>query len=245
MNFKFIDLFAGIGGIRLAFEAVGGKCVFASEIDADARKTYAANFDEYPRGDITKIAAEEIPDFDILTGGFPCQAFSIIGKRDGFDNETSGTLFFEIERILKSKRPVAFLLENVRNLTAHDDGKTFRVIIEHLQSLGYDVQSKILNAMDYGLPQKRERIIIVGFSERVNFKFPAPVEPACRKTLSDILQAEVDARYYVNEKIRNSRLARLKVKNFPKPYISHENISKSSCLTASYVSNAAILLPCR
>lgn len=226
-KFRFIDLFAGIGGIRLGFDAVGGECVFSSEIDADACKTYEANFNEHPRGDITKIAAEEIPDFDILLGGFPCQAFSIIGKKDGFDNETSGTLFFEIERILKAKRPVAFMLENVRHLTAHDGGKTLRVIIAHLQSLGYDVQWKILNAMDYGLPQKRERIIIVGFREPSDFKFPTPVVPELRKTLADILQENVDARYFVNENIRSSRLSRLKVKNFPKPYISHENISGS------------------
>ena len=226
-KFRFIDLFAGIGGIRLGFEAVGGECVFSSEIDADACKTYEANFNEHPRGDITKIAAEEIPDFDILLGGFPCQAFSIIGKKDGFDNETSGTLFFEIERILKAKRPVAFMLENVRHLTAHDGGKTLRVIIAHLPSLGYDVQWKILNAMDYGLPQKRERIIIVGFREPSDFKFPTPVVPELRKTLADILQENVDARYFVNENIRSSRLSRLKVKNFPKPYISHENISGS------------------
>ena len=226
-KFKFVDLFAGIGGIRLGFEAVGGECVFSSEIDVDACKTYEANFNERPQGDITKIAAEKIPDFDILLGGFPCQAFSIIGKKDGFDNETSGTLFFEIERILKAKRPVAFMLENVRNLTAHDGGKTLRVIVAHLQSLSYDVHWKILNAMDYGLPQKRERIIIVGFREPTDFKFPAPVAPELRKTLADILQENVDARYYVNENIRSSRLSRLKLKNFPKPYISHENISGS------------------
>ena len=209
----------------MGFEAVGGKCVFSSEIGDDACKTYAANFNEHPHGDIRKISAEEIPDFDILLGGFPCQAFSIIGKRNGFDDETSGTLFFEIERILKAKRPPAFMLENVRNLTAHDGGKTFRMIIEHLQRLGYNVHSKILNALDYGLPQKRERIIIVGFSENVFFKFPAPLTQ--RKSLSDILEQEVSRRYYVKDNIRTSRLARLKVKNFPKPYISHENVSKS------------------
>lgn len=224
-QFTFIDLFAGIGGIRLGFESVGGKCVFASEIDADACKTYAANFGDCPHGDIRKISAEQIPDFDILLGGFPCQAFSIIGKKSGFDDETSGTLFFEIERILTAKRPPAFMLENVRNLTAHDCGKTFRVIIEHLTRLGYHVYYKVLNALDYGLPQKRERIIIVGFLQAVNFNFPKPL--AQRKTLADILEENVARRYYVNENIRASRLARLKDKNFPKPYISHENVSKS------------------
>ena len=209
----------------MGFESVGGECVFASEIDNDACKTYEANFGEHPRGDIKKISTKEIPNFDILLGGFPCQAFSIIGKKNGFDDETSGTLFFEIERILKAKRPPAFMLENVRNLTVHDGGRTFRIIIENLRRLGYNVYSKILNAMDYGLPQKRERIIIVGFLENVFFKFPTPIPE--RKTLTDILEQEVPRRYYVNETIRTSRLARLKVKNFPKPYISHENVSKS------------------
>ena len=209
----------------MGFESAGGECVFSSEIDEDACKTYEANFNEHPSGDITKIAAEEIPAFDILLGGFPCQAFSIIGKKEGFENETSGTLFFEIERILKAKLPPAFMLENVRNLTAHDRGRTFRVIIEHLQRLGYNVHWKILNALDYGLPQKRERIIIVGFSEKIDFNFPPP--SIRRKTLKDILQENVARRYYVSEKIRDSRLARLKCKNFPRPYISHENVSKS------------------
>ena len=162
-SFRFIDLFAGIGGIRLGFESVGGHCVFSSEFDEDACKTYEANFGEHPSGDITKIDAKDIPDFDILLGGFPCQAFSIIGKKEGFANETCGTLFFDIERILKEKQPPAFMLENVRNLTAHDNGNTFKIIKEHLERLGYHVYAKVLNALDFGVPQKRERIIIVGF----------------------------------------------------------------------------------
>ena len=174
-DFRFIDLFAGIGGIRLGFESVGGHCVFSSEFDEDACKTYEANFGEHPSGDITKIKASDIPDFDILLGGFPCQAFSIIGKKEGFANETCGTLFFEIERILKEKRPPAFMLENVRNLVAHDNGNTFKVIITHLEKLGYHVYAKVLNALDYGVPQKRERIYIVGFLDDVLFEFPDPV----------------------------------------------------------------------
>ncbi|MDE6350157.1 MAG: DNA (cytosine-5-)-methyltransferase, partial [Treponemataceae bacterium] len=138
-SFRFIDLFAGIGGIRLGFESAGGHCVFSSEFDEDACKTYEANFHEHPEGDITKIDAANIPDFDILLGGFPCQAFSIIGKKEGFANETCGTLFFEIERILREKRPPAFMLENVKNLQSHDGGNTYRVIKSHLQSLGYTV----------------------------------------------------------------------------------------------------------
>ncbi len=226
-TFKFIDLFAGIGGIRLGFESVGGQCVFSSEFDEDACKTYEANFGEYPSGDITKINAEDIPDFDILLGGFPCQAFSIIGKKEGFANETCGTLFFDIERILKAKRPSAFMLENVRNLVAHDNGNTFKVIREHLEALGYTVHAKVLNALDYGVPQKRERIIIVGFLKDIPFEFPKPVSESDRLSLSDILEENVDARYYVKESIKLSRLDRLRDKDYPKPYISHENMAGS------------------
>lgn len=226
-DFKFIDLFAGIGGIRLGFESVGGKCVFSSEFDTDACKTYEANFGEYPSGDITKINASDIPDFDILLAGFPCQAFSIIGKKEGFANETCGTLFFEIERILKEKRPTAFMLENVRNLIAHDNGNTFMIIKEHLEALGYYVHAKVLNALDYGVPQKRERIIIVGFNKNIPFEFPDPVQESERQTLSDILEENVDERYYVRENIKISRLERLHDKDYPKPYISHENMAGS------------------
>lgn len=226
-HFTFIDLFAGIGGIRLGFEAVGGNCVFSSEIDPDACKTYTANFGEVPSGDITKIEAKDIPDFDVLLAGFPCQAFSIIGKQEGFANETCGTLFFEIERILKEKRPPAFMLENVRNLKSHDGGKTFAIMEEHLKALGYHVHPQILNALDFGVPQKRERIIIVGFLDDVPFQFPEPVPVEKRKKLSDILETEVDTKYYVKDRIRESRLERLKDKNYPKPYISHENMAGS------------------
>lgn len=226
-KFTFIDLFAGIGGIRLGFEAAGGKCVFSSEFDEDACITYEANFGEHPSGDITKINASDIPDFDILLAGFPCQAFSIIGKKEGFANETSGTLFFDIERILREKMPKAFMLENVKNLTAHDKGKTFRIIMSHLEALGYHVYAKVLNALDYGVPQKRERIIIVGFRDNIFFRFPEPVPPEFRKTLKDILELNVDKKYYVKDSIRESRIARLKDKNYPKPYISHENMAGS------------------
>lgn len=226
-SFRFIDLFAGIGGIRLGFEYAGGHCVFSSEYDKDACTTYEANFNEYPSGDITKIDARDIPDFDILLAGFPCQAFSIIGKKEGFANETCGTLFFEIERILGEKRPPAFLLENVRNLTAHDGGNTFKTILRHLEELGYHVHAKVLNALDYGVPQKRERIFIVGFLDDVKFHFPDPVPVEQRKSLADILETEVDSKYYVKDTIRISRLERLKDKDYPKPYISHENMAGS------------------
>lgn len=247
-SFKFIDLFAGIGGIRLGFESVGGICVFSSEFDENACKTYEANFGEHPSGDITQINAKDIPDFDILLGGFPCQAFSIIGKKEGFDNETCGTLFFEIERILKEKRPKAFMLENVRNLTTHDKGNTFKVICSHLETLGYTVYAKVLNALDYGVPQKRERIIIVGFKDNVLFSFPDPVPHSQRKKLSDILEKDVNDKYYVKDRIRESRLMRLKDPNYPKPYISHENIAGSitphpysSCLRAGASANYILI----
>ncbi|EFU29425.1 DNA cytosine methyltransferase [Segatella buccae] len=247
-NFSFIDLFAGIGGIRLGFESAGGHCVFSSEFDENACKTYEANFGEHPSGDITKIEAKDIPDFDILLGGFPCQAFSIIGKKEGFENETCGTLFFEIERILKEKMPKAFMLENVRNLTAHDKGNTFKVIMNHLEALGYTVYAKVLNALDFGIPQKRERIIIVGFKDNILFSFPTPVPISQRKTLKDILEIDVDKKYYVKDKIRESRLMRLKDPNYPKPYISHENMAGSitphpysSCLRAGASANYILI----
>lgn len=223
--FKFIDLFAGIGGIRLGFESVGGTCVFSSEWDKDACKTYCANFGEMPKGDITKIQSGEIPDFDILLAGFPCQPFSIIGAREGFNHETQGTLFFEIERILKDKKPEAFMLENVRNLTAHDEGKTFKVIISHLKALGYTVYSKVLNALDYGVPQKRERIIIVGFKAPISFNFPAPVGEQEKRKLCDILEDEkfLDSKYWVKDSIKEARNFRMK-KEISRPFISHENV---------------------
>jgi DNA (cytosine-5)-methyltransferase 1 len=176
MEFKFIDLFAGIGGMRLAFESAGAKCVFSSEWDRYAQRTYEANFGEIPNGDITKIKATEIPKFDILLAGFPCQPFSSIGKREGFKHKTQGTLFYDVARIIDEHKPSAFLLENVSGLITHDDGRTFSTIISTLVELGYEVEYKILDASDYGVPQKRERIYIVGFNKRkvrlADFHFP-------------------------------------------------------------------------
>ena len=228
-KFTFIDLFAGIGGIRLGYQALGGKCVFSSEWDEAAAKTYEANFGAKPHGDITKIAPEDIPDFDVLLAGFPCQPFSIIGDKEGFAHETQGTLFFNIEKILVAKRPKAFMLENVRNLTAHDKGRTFKVIVAHLKAAGYDVHYKVLNALDYGVPQKRERIIICGFRRPVAFEFPPPIPKEQRKTVADIIDpaADNDKSLFVRPAIRASRLERLKDKDFPKPYISHENVAGS------------------
>lgn len=223
-KFTFIDLFAGIGGIRLGFEKLGGICVFSSEWNKEAAKTYFANFGEYPKGDITKIDSKAIPNFDILLAGFPCQPFSIIGDKEGFKHETQGTLFFEIERILKDKQPKAFMLENVRNLIAHHQGQTFKTILSHLKSLGYFVYHKVLNALDFGLPQKRERIIICGFKEKVDFAFPLPTH--YRKTLKEILESNVDKKYYVKDNIKESRQKRMK-KEMAKPYITHENVGGS------------------
>lgn len=228
-KFTFIDLFAGIGGIRLGFQLNGGRCVFSSEWDQNAAKTYYYNFGERPFGDIQKIDPSSLPDFDVLLAGFPCQPFSIIGDKAGFNHETQGTLFFNIEKILLAKKPKAFMLENVRNLIAHDKGRTFKIILSHLENAGYDVHYKVLNALDYGVPQKRERIIICGFRKRVNFEFPPPVSSDKRKTVADILDsgAENDKSLYVRPAIRQSRLERLRDKKFPRPYISHENVAGS------------------
>ena len=171
-SMKFIDLFAGIGGFRIAGEEHGMDCVFSSEIDRFANEVYKTNFGEYPSGDITKINACDIPDFDVLFAGFPCQPFSYAGQLQGFDDATRGTLFFDIVRIIKEKRPKMFLLENVKGLMSHEKGKTLRIIIDQLKKLNYDVHSDILNSIDYGVPQSRERWYCVGFDKNVKFSFP-------------------------------------------------------------------------
>lgn len=221
----FIDLFAGIGGIRIGFERAGGKCVFTSEWDKPAQDTYEANFGERPHGDITKIDANDIPDHDILTGGFPCQAFSIIGHGKGF-GDTRGTLFFDVERIIRAKRPKAFLLENVKQLTTHDGGKTFKVILETLQNLGYFVHYKVLNGLDFGVPQKRERIVIVGFLENLPFEFPKAATE--RKSLTDILEPDdqIDPKHFLSDSFRKKIQQRLKdqgKKPMARPSVWHEN----------------------
>lgn len=179
-SFNFVDLFAGIGGIRMALEENGGRCVFSSEWDKDACKTYEANFGDKPAGDITKIDPEHIPDHDLLAAGFPCQPFSSIGQRAGFKHKTQGTLFYDVLRIVNTKRPISILLENVKGLTTHDKGNTFRVIRESLGEIGYSIFFRILNASDYGVPQTRERIYIVGFDKRrfekkPNFYWPKAI----------------------------------------------------------------------
>ena len=204
-SYKFIDLFAGIGGIRIPFQELGGECVFTSEWDKFAQKTYRINFGETPNGDITKIESESIPDFDILLGGFPCQPFSQAGLKRGF-SDTRGTLFFEIERIIKDKRPKAFLLENVKQLRGHDKGRTLKVILEHLDILNYYVKYEVLRAGDFGVPQNRERIYIVGFDknyfdipDEYDFKFPVPTK--VKTCLGNILENCVDDKYTISDSL--------------------------------------------
>ncbi|PHI18012.1 DNA (cytosine-5-)-methyltransferase [Lewinellaceae bacterium SD302] len=210
-KFKFIDLFAGIGGFRLAFQELEGKCVFTSEWNKFSKKTYEANFGEIPFGDITKINAENIPDHDILCGGFPCQPFSIagvskknsLGRSHGFLDEAQGTLFFDIVRILKKKRPKAFILENVKNLVSHDKGNTFRVIKGALDEVGYSIHCDVLDGK-YFVPQHRERIFIVGFDREI-FKgkedFSFPTMPMGGHVIGDILEKEVNPKYTLSDKL--------------------------------------------
>lgn len=209
-RFTFIDLFAGIGGMRLAFEANGGQCVFSSEWDRYCQKTYFDNFGVLPHGDITKIDERGIPDHDILVAGFPCQPFSIagvskknsLGRATGFLDNTQGTLFFDVVRIINEKRPRAFLLENVKNLRSHDKGNTWRVIMEALEELDYEISSKILDGQMFS-PQHRERVIIVGFDRKrygdnIQFDFQLQV-PEKSVKVRDILEASVEEKYTLTD----------------------------------------------
>ena len=220
----FIDLFAGIGGIRIPFDELGYHCVFSSEWDAKACQTYFANFGTVPFGDITKIPAQKIPKHDVLLAGFPCQAFSIMGKMQGFA-DTRGTMFFEIERILKYHETPYILLENVKQLVGHDGGRTFKVILEHLDAMGYHVKWQVLNALDFGLPQKRERVIIVGFKDKSDcdkFTFEIPHTPY---NLADILESDenVDRTLFASEHIIARRREKTEGKKIFYPSIWHEN----------------------
>ncbi|WP_394758054.1 DNA (cytosine-5-)-methyltransferase [Flavobacterium sp.] len=228
---KFIDLFCGIGGFRTAMDEaclendVIPECVFSSDIDSFCQDSYEANFGERPFGDITKIDEKDIPDHDILFAGFPCQSFSIIGKMQGF-NDVRGTLFFDIARILKHKKPKAFVLENVKQLFGHDNGNTLKTIVNVLEKeLGYSVRFAVLNALDFGLPQKRERIIIVGHKEPILFNFPSPIRPF--KPLTEILEKKVDAKYFASEMILEKR--KNKHKSAYNLSIWHENKSGNIC----------------
>ncbi len=211
-DFTFIDLFAGIGGMRIAFETAGGQCVYSNEWNKYCQRTYFSNFGEVPDGDITKVEAENIPNHDILVAGFPCQPFSIagvskknsLGRATGFEDKTQGTLFFDVCRILKAKRPKAFMLENVKNLCSHDKGNTFKVICESLDELDYKTFYQVIDGQNY-VPQHRERILIVGFDKKrfgsdVDFRFDiTPVEQ--KPVMADILQDNVSDKYTLSDKL--------------------------------------------
>ena len=211
-TFTFIDLFAGIGGMRIAFERAGGTCVYSSEWNKYSQQTYLANFAEQPEGDITQVNAEDIPDHDILGAGFPCQPFSIagvskknsLGRATGFEDKTQGTLFFDVCRILQAKRPEAFMLENVKNLCSHDRGRTFQVICESLEELNYEVFYKVLDGQDF-VPQHRERILIVGFDRQRygrEYEFDFKITPVSPKPcMKDILESNVDSKYTLSDKL--------------------------------------------
>lgn len=211
-DYTFIDLFAGIGGMRIAYERAGGHCVYSNEWNRYSQKTYFANFGEYPDGDITKVNAADIPNHDILVAGFPCQPFSIagvskkqsLGRATGFEDKTQGTLFFDVCRILKEKRPKAFMLENVKNLCSHDKGRTFKVIQESLEELNYKIFFRILDGKSY-VPQHRERIVIVGFDQErygknVTFEFNLPLSEKT-PVIRDILESDVSDKYTLSDKL--------------------------------------------
>ncbi len=223
---KYIDLFCGIGGFRLAIEqaalevGTSVKCVFSSDIDEECQNVYEANFNEKPLGDLTGIDAKDIPAHDILIAGFPCQPFSIIGHRKGFE-DTRGTLFFDIARIIEAKKPKVFVLENVKLLTGHNKGKTLGRILEALKDLRYHVDFRVLNALNFGLPQKRERVFIVGFRKPCSFDWPqgdTPMTP-----LVEILEENVPEQYYASDYIKKNRLK--KQQPTKEPTIWHENKS--------------------
>tara|TARA_B100002052_G_C15873029_1_gene595617 strand:- start:694 stop:1665 length:972 start_codon:yes stop_codon:yes gene_type:complete len=245
---KIIDLFAGIGGIRLGFENASNniECVFTSEWDKYSQITYKENYpNEEVFGDITKIDEKQIPNHDILLAGFPCQAFSQAGLGKGF-SDTRGTLFFDIERILIEKQPKAFLLENVKRLKTHDEGKTLKIILKHLKKAGYkNIYFQVLRARDFGLPQNRERIFIVGFlDDNINFEFPKPTYEPTR--VGEILDKNVDDKYTISDKLwaghqRRKRENKLKGKGFGYGMVS-ENSEYTNTLSARYYKDGSEIL---
>jgi DNA (cytosine-5)-methyltransferase 1 len=246
MSMKFIDLFAGIGGIKIAFENAGFDCVFSNDFDKNSKITFDLNVRKISNkmilGDIQDIKTYSIPDFDILCGGFPCQPFSVAGYRQGFEDERGrGNLFFDIIRILKDKKPRAFLLENVKNLKTHDKGNTIKVIYQELEKLGYKVKDQVLNSMEYGnLPQNRERIYIVGFLEKKSFDdFKFPEKIPLTKTIHNCLEnKEVDDKYYYNdkplyEKIKNDIVKKNTVYQWRRKYVRENKNNVCPTLTAN------------
>lgn len=229
---NFIDLFAGIGGTRLGFEDKKTECVFSAEWDKFAVQTYEANFGETPAGDVTEIEAEEIPNHDILLAGFPCQPFSSIGKREGFKDITQGTLFFDILRILEHHKPSMFLLENVPGILTIDDGKTIQTVMGSLDELGYDVKYQILDASDFGLPQRRRRVYFVGFLKELDINFEYP-EPSVEEytPISSILEGDVPG-YEISEHLQQSYLFK---KNDGKPQVVDKNSNEvANTLVSTY-----------
>jgi DNA (cytosine-5)-methyltransferase 1 len=248
MSFEFIDLFAGIGGMRLAFEKAGGRCVFSSEWDKFAQQTYEANFGEIPQGDITKVEVREVPRHDILVGGFPCQPFSHAGLKKGF-NDTRGTLFFDVARIIDKRKPSMVLLENVKGFTTHDKGRTLKVVTETLEDLGYNVFYKVLNAKDFGVPQNRERIFIVALNKRklgsIGFDFPKPTKVETR--LGDILESRVDEKYTLSNKLwaghqRRLREHREKGNGFGYSLFNEKSVYTSTISARYYKDGSEILI---
>ncbi|MBU2524324.1 DNA cytosine methyltransferase [Patescibacteria group bacterium] len=242
-GFDTIDLFAGVGGIRLGFEEAGFKTVFANDFEEKCKDTYDINFKDSKLivEDIRKIGIDDLPKFDFLLGGFPCQAFSIAGYRHGFkDKKDRGNLFFDVARILEDRKPEGFLLENVKNLKSHDAGKTFEIILKTLEDLGYHVKSKVLNSMEYGnIPQNRERIYIVGFRNKdysEKFEFPKPVKLAIK--ITDLLEKHVSEKYYYNgkplyEKLKDSIQEEGKVYQWRRQYVRENKSGVCPTLTAN------------
>ncbi|QII81193.1 DNA cytosine methyltransferase [Jeotgalibaca arthritidis] len=230
---KFIDLFSGIGGIRKAFEDENYQCVFSSEWDQFAVKTYEANYNETPFGDITKVDENDVPNHDVLLAGFPCQPFSNIGKREGFGHETQGTLFFDVLRILEAKQPKMFLLENVKGLLNNDKGRTFQIIIKSLQELGYSVFYDVLDAQNFGVPQRRERVIIVGFHPELEvdeFELPQG-DDSLKVSVKDILENDPDG-YTISKHLQENYLFK---KDDGKPQIVNQKSDiQVNTLVASY-----------
>jgi DNA (cytosine-5)-methyltransferase 1 len=256
-KFSFIDLFAGVGGFRLAYQNLGGKCVFSSEWNKYAQITYHANFGEIPFGDITKIKESEVPDHDVLLAGFPCQPFSLagvskknsLGRAHGFLDKTQGNLFFDIARILKAKRPRAFVLENVKNLVSHDKGKTFEVISSTLSKLEYTIHTQIIDGKHF-VPQHRERIFIVGFDKRAfkgKEKFSFPALPKTQPAVEEILDPNPESRFTLSDHLwdylqRYANKHREKGNGFGFGLINPEGITRT--LSARYHKDGSeILIP--
>ncbi len=242
-KFTFIDLFAGIGGIRIPFVELGGKCVFSSEWDKYAQKTYLDNYGEMPFGDITKIHLNEIPKHDLLLAGFPCQPFSQAGLKKGFE-DTRGTLFFNIAKILNYHRPRVVFLENVKRFKTHEKGKTFSIIKKTLENFGYTVFAKVLNARDFGVPQNRERIFIIGFQGNVDFEFPESLKK--KVSVGDILESDIDNKYTISDKLwaghqRRKKEHKKKGNGFGYGIVNH-NSDYTNTISARYYKDGSEIL---